>query len=676
MTNPNMDFEVDVSDHVLIELSDGVRLSARIWRPRTDRPVPALLEYLPYRKGDWTAPRDAQRHPWYAAHGYVSVRVDLRGSGDSEGVMGDEYSPQELSDAVEVIDWLAEQSWCDGNVGMFGISWGGFNALQVAALRPAPLKAIVTVCSSDDRFNDDVHYFGGAVLGVDMLAWSTTMLAFTARPPDPTRVGPSWRQMWQQRLEALEPLLDTWLAHQERDDYWRRGSVGEDYSAISAAVLAVGGWADPYRGTVLRLVENLSAPVKGIIGPWSHQYPDIDREPGPSIGFLQETLRWWDRHLRGIDTGIHTEPALRLYLQDGVAPATRYAVRAGRWLGEPSWPSPNVQVRVLPFNELTCPAAVGVDAVQVATPQHCGIDAGRYFPFGNPADLPPDQREEDGRSVCFDTAPLRAPTGLLGVPRAVLRLVADGPATVTIRLCDVAPDGSSTLVTRGVLDLRRRQGMDTTVEVDAGAEVDVAVPMVAMGYEFPAGHRIRVAVSTAYWPWVFPYPRSAGVSLRPAGSVLELPVRDAAPTGPAIVFDPPQQAAPLGIVTHPTAPGTERQVAYNPQTQEWRLTVDPNYGGSRTYPDGLEFSENINETYSIRSGDPSSARCGSSWRIGLGRPGWDVGISVDASMHTDGDDFVTHHEVAATLDGGQVFRRDWDRRIPRVGPNSGRGAGR
>ena len=666
MTALRQRYEVDVEDHVLIELADGIRLSARIWRPRTTRPVPALLEYLPYRKGDWTAPRDAQRHPWYAEHGYASVRVDLRGSGDSEGVMSDEYTAQELADAVEVIDWLAAQSWCDGAVGMFGISWGGFNALQVAALRPAPLKAIVTVCSSVDRYNDDVHYFGGAVLGVDMLAWATTMLAFTARPPDPTRVGEQWRAMWQQRLEALEPYLDTWLSHQERDGYWRHGSVCEDYDAIGAAVLAVGGWADPYRGAVLRLVENLSAPVKGIIGPWAHQYPDIDREPGPSIGFLQETLRWWDRHLRGIDTGVDDEPALRVYLQDGVPPATRYATRPGRWLAEPSWPSPNVSTRRFGFDELTCPAAVGVDTVAVATPQHCGIDAGRYFPFGNPADLPPDQRAEDGLAVCFDTAPLDEPLALLGVPEATVCLRADGPATVIVRLCDVAPDGASTLVTRGALDLRRHQGMDRTVDVTAATELTVGVAMVAMGYEFAPGHRIRLAVSTAYWPWVWPYPNAAAVSLYPARSALHLPVRDPAPADPAIVFGAPEQAPPLGVVMHPAAPASERQVSYNPETQEWQLTVDPNYGGSRTYPDGLEFSEQITETYAIRSADPSSARCGSRWRIGLRRPGWDVGIAVDAAMWTSGDDFRTEHEVVATLDGETVFRRTWDRQIPRV----------
>lgn len=304
-------------DDVRIPLPDGTLLYARVWRPLTPEPVPAILEYLPYRLTDWTAPRDWQRHPWYAGHGYASVRVDVRGHGNSEGVPGDEYSATELADGVEVVNWLAAQPWCDGRVGMFGISWGGFNSLQIAALAPEPLKAVVTVCSTDDRYDNDVHYMGGSVLAVDMHAWAATMLAFVSRPPDPLHVGDAWRDMWLGRLEQVDPFLHTWLDHQTRDGYWRHGSVCEDYGAIDAAVLAVGGWHDPYRDTVLRLVEHLPAErVRGLIGPWSHQYPDRGLPPGPAIGFLQETLRWWDQHLKGVDTGILREPLLRAYVSD------------------------------------------------------------------------------------------------------------------------------------------------------------------------------------------------------------------------------------------------------------------------------------------------------------------------------------------------------------------------
>lgn len=321
---------------------------------------------------------------------------------------------------------------------------GRLQLLQIAALAPEPLKAVVTVCSTDDRYDNDVHYMGGSVLAVDMHAWAATMLAFVSRPPDPLHVGDGWRDMWLGRLEQVDPFLHTWLDHQTRDAYWRHGSVCEDYGAIDAAVLAVGGWHDPYRDTVLRLVEHLPAErVRGLIGPWSHQYPDRGLPPGPAIGFLQETLRWWDQHLKGVDTGIMREPLLRAYVSDST-PATVYDTLPGRWVGEPTWPSPNVT---------TVSYGLQGPAVLVRSPQHTGVDAGRFFPFGNDADLPPDQREEDARSACFEFA-VGEETWVLGRPRVRLRVTSEvSRGQVVARLCDVAADGSSTLVTRGVLNL-------------------------------------------------------------------------------------------------------------------------------------------------------------------------------------------------------------------------------
>lgn len=383
------------------------------------------------------------------------MRVDVRGHGNSEGLPGDEYDPTELADGVAVVNWLAAQPWCSGKVGMFGISWGGFNSLQIAALAPEPLKAVVTVCSTDDRYDNDVHYMGGSVLAVDMHAWAATMLAFVSRPPDPQFVGDGWRAMWLKRLEAVDPFIHTWLGHQTRDAYWRHGSVCEDYTAVQAAVLAVGGWHDPYRDTVLRLVENLpDQRVRGIIGPWSHQYPDRGLPPGPAIGFLQETLRWWDHHLKGVDNGVMAEPKLRSWISGPHPPATVYPTLPGHWVGDPSWPSPNV-----------APLAYALQGppVIVRSPQQTGLDAGRFFPFGNDADLPPDQRDEDAKSACFEFE-VPSEIQVLGRPLVTLRITSEVPrGQVVARVCDVAPDGSSTLVTRGVLNLSSREGRDKAV---------------------------------------------------------------------------------------------------------------------------------------------------------------------------------------------------------------------
>ncbi|MEL6172407.1 MAG: CocE/NonD family hydrolase, partial [Pseudomonadota bacterium] len=303
--------KIEKHDPVWIEMTDGVRLAATIWRPVNAEPVPAILEFLPYRRMDGTAERDALTHPYFAGHGYACIRVDMRGSGDSDGVLTGEYLSQEQDDAVTIIAWLAQQEWCDGNVGMIGISWGGFNGLQVAARQPKALKAIVSICSTDDRYADDIHYMGGCLL-LDNPWWHSYMFSLNTSPPDPDVVGNRWYEIWKERLEGSGFWIGEWLRHQRRDEFWKHGSVCEDFSKINAAVYAVGGWADGYTNAVFRLLEGLQSPCKGLVGPWAHKYPHFAK-PGPAMGFLQECLRWWDYWLKGIETGIMDEPQLRAW---------------------------------------------------------------------------------------------------------------------------------------------------------------------------------------------------------------------------------------------------------------------------------------------------------------------------------------------------------------------------
>ncbi|WP_406293931.1 CocE/NonD family hydrolase [Streptomyces sp. NBC_00624] len=649
-------------EDVWIPLPDGTRLHARIWRPITDEPVPALLEYLPYRLSDWTAPRDRQRHPWYAGHGYASVRVDARGHGNSEGLPADAYDATGPADGVAVVHWLAGQEWCSGRVGMFGISWGGSVSLRIAALAPEPLKAIVTVCSTDDRYDNDAHYMGGSVLAVGMHARAATTLAFAARPPDPAHVGDGWKAMWLKRLEAVDPPVHTWLAHRTRDAYWAHGSVCGDYSAIEAHVLAVGGWLDPYRDTVLRLVAHLDpAKVRGLIGPWSHQYPDRGLPPGPSIGFLQETLRWWDQHLKGEETGVMSEPLLRSWISGSHRPATVYETLPGRWVGDTDWPSKNVA---------TVAYALQGGPQTVRSPQQTGLDAGRFVPFGNDADLPPDQRDEDAKSVSFEFPVEDAPLEILGRPRVKLRIRMDVPrGQVIVRLCEVTPDGASTLVTRGALNLSARHGRDRSDDWTPGATEDVTFELNGIGHAFSPGHRIRLAVSSSYWPWIWPQAGSAGFTLDADGSLLELPVRHRAEE-PSITFEEAEQAEPLLVVLPVTLdePRPERLVVRDVAKGEWRLEVDPRYGGTRVHPDGLEFTEDGVDAYTIQENDPLSARTRSDWTIRLHRPetAWDVKIETRSEISGDEHDFLTSDEMVCKDGDEIVFHRTWVKRIPRT----------
>jgi len=470
-----------------IVMSDGCRLSARIWMPNNalTQPVPAIVEHLPYRKRDGTIYRDEITQPYFAARGYACIRVDMRGNGESQGIMEDEYLPQELQDACEVIKWATEQAWCDGNVGMMGISWGGFNSLQVAALQPSGLKAIVTVCSTVDRFADDIHYKGGCLL-TENIGWSANMLSYSSRPPDPALVGDEWMPMWKHRLENMPFLASTWLQHQTRDAYWRHGSVCEDYSAIKAAVLSVGGWHDGYRNTIAHLVENLDSPVKGIVGPWIHKYPHY-AAPQPAIGFLQESLRWWDRWLKNIDTDIENEADYRVWLMDSVKPKRWLDERPGRWVGEPALPSPNISEHVFYIKGTQSNAVLsresGTCQLSVSTSQHCGATGGEYFPFTYGPELPDNQLADDALSTCIDSNVLNDTLEIIGAPTIQLTLASNKPkGLIVARLCDLRPDGTSALITMGVFNLAHRNSFTTPSSLTPGVDFTAQFSLDQIAY--------------------------------------------------------------------------------------------------------------------------------------------------------------------------------------------------
>jgi predicted acyl esterase len=629
-------------DHTWIQLSDGCRLAARIWLPEDAEadPVPAILEYIPYRKNDATAARDAGIHPYFAGHGYASVRVDLS---------------QEQDDALEVIAWLASQPWCTGAVGMMGKSWGGFNSLQVAARRPPALKAIITVCSTDDRYADDVHYTGGCVLAIFMLSWASTMLAYNARPPDPAVVGERWREMWLERLEKTPPFVEAWLSHQRRDAYWKHGSVCEDYAAIECPVYAVGGWADAYTNAVLRLLAGLSCPRKGLIGPWGHLYAQ-DGVPGPAIGFLHEALRWWDHWLKGEDTGITDEPLLRVWMQESVPPQPQYDERPGRWVAEPSWPSANVETRTV---------SVSFPSTTIVGPQQTGVDAGNWCGFGFPGDLPPDQRAEDGRSLTFSSAPLEEPLEILGFPAVALVLASDRPnALVAVRLCDVRPDGASLLVTRGLLNLTHRESDEEPRPLEPGRRYTTRVVLNAVAHSFPDGHRLRVSVSPTYWPHAWPSPEP--VTLSVFGGQLELPVRAPRVDDASLPDFPPPEAAPpppSELLASGLVGRTARQDVADGRLE---LTVDLDYWGARRFLEsGIEYREVGRDTYAIIEGDPLSATARCEWTISDGRGPWRTRVETVSTMSADAEVFHVTNAVDAYEANSRVAAKSWTFAVPR-----------
>jgi putative CocE/NonD family hydrolase len=647
-----------------IVMPDGCRLSARVWMPAdaTENPVPAIIEHLPYRKRDGTTARDNLTHPYFAGHGYACIRVDMRGNGDSEGLMEDEYTEQELQDACDVIAWAASQSWCSGSAGMMGISWGGFNALQVAAKQPPALKAIITLCSTDDRYADDIHYKGGLLLNENQ-GWGATMLAYSSRPPDPALVGDKWREIWLDRLENEPFLPAVWLKHQTRDAYWKRGSVCEDFSAIKAATLAIGGWGDAYKNAVARLVQGIEAPAKGIIGPWIHKYPHF-AVPKPAIGFLQEALRWWDRWLKGVETGVENDPAMRLYLMDSAPPRDWYEERPGRWIAEQSWPSPSIAARRLHLGAggVLSEKAGALPAIRVSSPQDCGIAGGEYCAIWLGPELPGDQRIDDEKSVCFDTAPLGERTDIVGAPVLRLRISADRPrAMVAVRLCDVQPDGASTRITYGVLNLCHRNGHRFPKDVVPGETMEIALRLDDIAYSVAPGNRLRAAVSSTYWPLVWPSPEKVTLVLHEG--VLDLPVRPSG-TGDEVSFEEPEAAAPWRIeMLRPSS--NSRTVERDSNTGMVSLNIVDDFGEKRDSDHGLVTGGIARETWIIDPNDPLSARGQTHWTESLSRNEWSVRTETFTSMRSDAENFHLTGRIEAYEGEKLVFERDFEEKIGR-----------
>jgi uncharacterized protein len=662
---------VRTEEHVWITLSDGCRLGARLWLPETapGEQVPAILEYIPYRKRDGTRARDDPMHGYYAAHGYAAVRVDLRGSGESDGHLADEYLRQEQDDALEVIAWIAGQPWCTGAVGMQGKSWGGFNALQVAARRPPALKAIITTFSTDNRYTDDIHYMGGCLLN-DNLWWGSIMLAYQSRPLDPLIVGESWRERWLERIARLPFFPALWLAHQRYDDYWKHGSVCEDFAAIQCPVLAVGGWTDAYTNAVPRLLAGLKVPRLGIIGPWGHVYPH-DGVPGPAIGFLQEAVRWWDEWLKGRDTGIMQEPMLRAYVQDPVPPDGTRTFTPGRWVGERTYPSPDIAPKQLhPRADRSLGEERGAGAVfPIRSPQSHGKAAGEWMGVGCPGEQPTDQRLDDGGALVFDTPALAAELAVLGAPVLRLRVAADAPvAQLAVRLSDVAPDGRVTRVSYQVLNLTHRDSDEQPSALERGRCYDVVVTLNACGHRFLRGHRIRLSLASAYWPVVWPAPCAATLSVHTDGSALELPVRRGE-VQDEISFEPPAHGprTPVTVI----APGLVRRFSLQDPVEGGTTYVTEGIGG--VFGEGIlrfdavdiELGHSLKRELTIRDDDPLSARYVLTQSYEMGRDGWRTRIDTRTRMQSDRDHFHLTGTLTARLNGEVVAEREWDVAIAR-----------
>lgn len=642
-----------------IPMPDGARLAARIWRPEGAGRYPVILEMIPYRKRDGTLMRDERMHPVWAAAGYACIRVDLRGSGESDGLLEDEYSAQELQDACDVIAWAAAQPWCSGAVGMMGKSWGGFNCLQTAFLRPPALKAIITVCSTTDRFADDIHFKGGTLLG-ENIGWGAVMLSYQSRSPDPV-LRQDWYQVWTDRLRAMPSLAPRWASHQARDDYWRHGSVCEDWDAIQVPVLAIGGWADNYMNTVAALVEHMPDRAWGIVGPWVHQYPHT-AVPGPRIDFVGEARRWWDRWLKGIDNGADRDPRYRVWMMDSAPPDASAPYRPGVWVAEPALPARRVAWQEMALGAGAVLGGSGDPAAVIDTPQDIGLEAGEFFPMALNAEMAGDQRADDARSTTFDTAPLAAPLALMGGARLRVRLVSDTPrAHLVARLCDVAPDGSSVKIAHGILNLCHRDDMHAPSDVPVGTAFDTTLILDQCAYRLAAGHRLRLSLSTTYWPFVWPARDKARLTV--VSGALDLPTHPGSLENEWTFANPPP--LPPESFARLDADRALRRIERDLIGGTMTLAVT-DAGGAVRHAHGLEVADSTEERWTIHPDDPLSARADLRWTQSHRREGTHLTTDVTVAMTCTAEAFRMQALLVARENGAEVMRREWDDFVPRT----------
>ncbi|MBO3760915.1 CocE/NonD family hydrolase [Ciceribacter sp. L1K22] len=655
-----------VIENEWITLKDGTRLAARIWMPDGAEadPVPAVFEFLPYRKRDGTSPRDESTYPHFAAAGIAGVRVDIRGSGESDGVIDGEYTPLELANACELIGWIAAQPWSNGSVGMMGISWGGFNCLQVAAMNPPALKAVISIASTTDRYNDDIHYKDGCHLSAQ-LSWAATMQGYQSRSPDPEIVGDRWKDMWLERLEKEPFFMKEWLPHQRRDAFWKHGSIAEDFSAFKIPALVIAGWADGYRNTPIKAVEGLGDKAKALIGPWVHKYPHF-AWPKPRADFIGEAIAFWNRWLRGEQNGAEATPQMRAYILDAIRPAPRRDHDAGRWIAKDVWTAPSFQTfAVSATGALTLGGKSGVNArdVFLKSPLDTGTASGEWFTLKPDVEMAIDQRSDDAGSLCFETAPLDADVDFLGRPIVTVEVACDADwANLVARVVDVHPDGTAYRVSFGVLNLAHRESNEHPKAMPHGQKVRITVTLDACGYRFRAGHRIRLALSTSYWPMILPPPSDPGLTIDTASLELKMPElgdhRD-------ITVREPDDPNPLPTYIEHEPSETVREVIRNLSENTTTYHILEDTGLSEHPGTGLSTRQVREENWTISPRDPLSMTGSSTWTCDMSRPGWSVRSVATSTIACTATEWVIAAHVTAYEGDTLIFERHHGERIAR-----------
>ena len=644
--------------NVFIAMPDGVHLAASLYLPETDGPWPALLEALPYRKDDVLP--NAERYRRLRDEGdYAVCRVDLRGTGSSQGVARGEYLPQEQDDLCEVVAWLAAQEWCTGAVGMFGASYSGFNSIQTAMRRPPALKAIIPMYATDDRYTDDIHFGDGVRKALEFVGYPLFMVSMNALPPVPALV-PDWRERWLERVDEMEPWYGS-LEEQNDSPFWRQGSLRPTYDAIEAATMIVGGWSDVYRTAAFRMIERLSCPKRLVMGPWAHMSP-ASSIPGPHVDIVPEMLRWFDRWLRDDPNGIDDEPPIVVFVRRSTPPAPDLATFRGGWRYEPAWPpSRRVDRRLRLADAPTRPAS---ETLRVRG--DVGVTAHIRGSYAPPYGLPIDQRRDDAYSLVFEW-PIDEELEILGNPTLEATVTANAPvAFLAAKLSEVLPDGTSTLISRGLRNLTHRSSHAEPATLAPGEPVDVTVELDATSWIPEPGNRLRLALAGADWPNAWPPPEACDLAIDPSRTTLVLPLVE----GPSPEAARPDLPPPLsGGAGGPDRPADDDsdvtwRIEHDVYARETRVVVDQHV--IDRLDDGTTLTEIEGGEVGVRPEEPGEAWVASHTDYEIAWPEVTARAHATLQLRSDAATYRLELQVEVDEDGERIATRRWARTAPRT----------
>jgi putative CocE/NonD family hydrolase len=664
-------YEFTIHYHVRVPVRDGLELSATLWLPVPTAPgetFPAILEMIPYRKDDWRYQGDHARMQYWAERGFAGCRLDIRGTGSSPGIAIDEYPVAETQDGYDTVEWLAAQEWCNGSVGVWGISYGGFTSIQVAALQPPHLKAIIPMYATDDRYTDDVHYIGGCMAASEFAQYAVSQVGMNAMPPSIRHAGDDWAEQWKARLEQTRPWLLEWLKHQTDGPYWRSGSLAPDYERITCAIFHIGGWMDGYTDPVLRMQEKCTnAARKFLLGNWVHLFPDTGY-PGPNVDWLHETVRFFDYWLKGIGNGVMDDPPVTYFRREYTPPEAFPAKFNGEWQSARAYPLPGTEAFTFYLGDQTLsvkqPATAGEDHYQ-HRPTHGTHAALCWGGGGEPNGLARDLRPDEALIPTYTSDPLDAPLDVMGFPQAILHLSVTAPiATVVVRLTDVAPDGTSYLVSTAMLNLTHRNSHAHPEPLTPDEVYEVRVQFQATGYRWLEGHRIRLSIASGSWPIVFPSPYACDNTLYfgpDALSRVVLPVVPPSQDVPTHEFK--TTPADLTYVGGGTTEPAVWQIVEDVIKQT--VTVKIYDGDTSILPDGITLFTAENIELTAHQTDPARAQLFNEVVYRLTESGYETDIRASGSIRATRDHFHVDVQLHVDLNGHEFFHKSWLETIPR-----------